>query len=97
MPSQGARRVRHGLGLRQGPPGIHRPLVPNPPVSLGTDGFGRSETREALRDHFEVDYRFIALGALSALAREGQIECDVIVQAMQDLQIDPARPNPIYL
>ena len=70
---------------------------PNPPVSLGTDGFGRSETREALRDHFEVDYRFIALGALSALAREGQIECDVVVQAMQDLQIDPARPNPIYL
>ncbi len=70
---------------------------PNPPVSLGTDGFGRSETREALRDHFEVDYRFIALGALSALAREGQIECDVVVQAMQDLEIDPARPNPIYL
>ena len=70
---------------------------PNPPVSLGTDGFGRSETREALRDHFEVDYRFIALGALSALAREGQIECDVVVQAMQDLAIDPAKPNPIYL
>ena len=70
---------------------------PNPPVSLGTDGFGRSETREALRDHFEVDYRFIALGALSALAREGQIENDVVAQAMQDLEIDPARPNPIYL
>ena len=70
---------------------------PNPPVSLGTDGFGRSETREALRDHFEVDYRFIALGALSALAREGQIECDVVVQAMQDLEIDPAKTNPIYL
>ena len=70
---------------------------PNPPVSLGTDGFGRSETREALRDHFEVDYRFIALGALSALAREGQIENDVVAQAMQDLKIDPAKPNPIYL
>ncbi len=69
---------------------------PNPPVSLGTDGFGRSETREALRDHFEVDYRFIALGALSALAREGQIECDAVAQAMQDLEIDPAKPNPIY-
>ena len=70
---------------------------PNPPVSLGTDGFGRSETREALRDHFEVDYRFIALGALSALAREGQIEYAVVVQAMKDLDIDPAKPNPIYL
>ena len=70
---------------------------PNPPVSLGTDGFGRSETREALRDHFEVDYRFIALGALSALAREGLIESAVVVQAMKDLDIDPAKPNPIYL
>ena len=70
---------------------------PNPPVSLGTDGFGRSETREALRDHFEVDYRFITLGALSALAREGQIEYDAVVQAMKDLKIDPAKPNPIYL
>ncbi len=70
---------------------------PNPPVSLGTDGFGRSETREALRDHFEVDYRFIALGALSALAREGQIENDAVVQAMKDLDIDPAKPNPVYL
>ena len=70
---------------------------PNPPVSLGTDGFGRSETREALRDHFEVDYRFIALGALSALAGEGQIENDAVVQAMKDLDIDPAKPNPIYL
>ena len=49
---------------------------------------------EALRDHFEVDYRFIALGALSALAREGQIENDVVVQAMKDLEIDPAKPIP---
>lgn len=70
---------------------------PNPPVALGTDGFGRSESREALRDHFEVDYRFIALGALSALAREGHIECEVVAQAMQDLEIDPAKPNPVYL
>ena len=70
---------------------------PNPPICLGTDGFGRSESREALRDHFEVDYRFIALGALSALARDGQIECDAVVQAMKDLEIDPAKPNPIYL
>ena len=70
---------------------------PNPPVSLGTDGFGRSESREALRDHFEVDYRFIALGALSALARDGQLETDAVVQAMKDLAIDPAKPNPIYL
>ena len=70
---------------------------PNPPVALGTDGFGRSESREALRDHFEVDKRFIVLGALSALAREGQIECDIVQQAMQDLNIDPDKTNPIYI
>ena len=70
---------------------------PNPPIALGTDGFGRSESREALRDHFEVDKRFIVLGALSALAREGQIECDVVKQAMQDLNIDPDKANPTYL
>ena len=97
MPNQGARRVRLGLGLRQGPPGSIARWFPNSPVSLGTDGFGRSESREALRDHFEVDYRFIAPGALSALAHEGQIENDAVAQAMKDLEIDPAKPNPIYL
>ena len=70
---------------------------PNPPVALGTDGFGRSESREALRDHFEVDARFIALGALSALAREGQIEYDVVKKAMKSFEIDPDKANPTYL
>ncbi|MEE3258595.1 MAG: pyruvate dehydrogenase (acetyl-transferring), homodimeric type [Candidatus Latescibacterota bacterium] len=70
---------------------------PNPPIALGTDGFGRSESREALRDHFEVDARFIALGALSALAREGQIECEVVKKAMEDLEIDPDKNDPAYL
>ena len=70
---------------------------PNPPVALGTDGFGRSESREALRDHFEVDARFIALGALSALAREGQIEYDVVEEAMKSFEIDPDKANPTYL
>ena len=70
---------------------------PNPPVTLGTDGFGRSESREALRDHFEVDARFITLGALSALAREGQIEYDVVKKAMKSSAIDPDKANPTYL
>jgi len=70
---------------------------PNPPVTLGTDGFGRSESREALRDHFEVDARFITLGALSALAREGQIEYDVVKKAMKSFAIDPDKANPTYL
>ena len=69
---------------------------PRPPVSLGTDGFGRSESREALRDFFEVDARYIALGALHQLAREGSIEVGVVAQAMSDLQIDPEKIDPIY-
>ena len=61
---------------------------PGKPVSLGTDGFGRSDSREALRDFFEVDARFIVLGALSALAREGEVKPEVVGQAMRDLDID---------
>jgi pyruvate dehydrogenase E1 component len=63
-------------------------------VALGTDGFGRSETREALRDHFEVDARHIAFAALSALAREEQIPASVAAGAGKALAIDPERPNP---
>jgi pyruvate dehydrogenase E1 component len=63
-------------------------------VALGTDGFGRSETREALRDHFEVDARHVAFAALSALAREEQLSASVAVEAAKALGIDPERPNP---
>jgi len=69
---------------------------PKTPISLGTDGFGRSESREALRDFFEVDARFIVLGALSALAEEGKIEETVVIQAMKDFDIDPDKSNPVY-
>ncbi|NKB67013.1 MAG: pyruvate dehydrogenase (acetyl-transferring), homodimeric type [Candidatus Latescibacteria bacterium] len=69
---------------------------PRSPVSLGTDGFGRSESRQALRDFFEVDARYIALGALHQLAREGAIEADVVVQALRDLEIDPDKVDPVY-
>ncbi|MEE3234307.1 MAG: pyruvate dehydrogenase (acetyl-transferring), homodimeric type [Candidatus Latescibacterota bacterium] len=69
---------------------------PKAPVSLGTDGFGRSESREALRDFFEVDARFIVLGALSALSEEGKIEKSVVIKAMKDFGIDPDKPNPVY-
>jgi pyruvate dehydrogenase E1 component len=69
---------------------------PQAPVALGTDGFGRSESREALRDFFEVDAHFIVLGTLSALAEQGQIDRQVVSQAMQDFNIDPEKPNPVY-
>ena len=62
---------------------------------LGTDGFGRSDGRPALRDFFEVDARHIAYTTLAALARDGQIETPVLVQALKDMEIDPDRPNPL--
>ncbi len=68
---------------------------PKPIFSLGTDGFGRSETREALRDFFEVDYRFVTLATLNSLAKEGQIKVDVVNGALEDLQIDPNKLNPM--
>ena len=61
---------------------------------LGTDGFGRSDTREELRDFFEVDRRFIALSALSALARAQQIPLDAVRRARDGFGIDPNKPNP---
>jgi len=64
-------------------------------VSLGTDGFGRSDGRAALRNFFEVDSRFITLATLAALAREGKLQAKVVQQAMKDLDIDPEKPNPV--
>jgi len=63
--------------------------------SLGTDGFGRSEGRAALRDFFEVDARFITLATLVALFREKQLAPEVLRRAMHDLDIDPEKINPM--
>jgi pyruvate dehydrogenase E1 component len=68
--------------------------LPRQIVALGTDGFGRSEGRKALREFFEVDARFIAVGALSALAREKQIDSKLVEKAIKDLGIDPEKKNP---
>jgi pyruvate dehydrogenase E1 component len=62
--------------------------------SLGTDGFGRSEDRKHLREFFEVDSRFVALGTLAELAREGQLDQTVVAQAIKDLGINPEKNNP---
>jgi pyruvate dehydrogenase E1 component len=69
--------------------------IPGQLISLGTDGFGRSETRESLRDFFEVDYRYIVLAALSALAREKKIESAVVQKAIKELEINPEKLNPL--
>jgi pyruvate dehydrogenase E1 component len=64
-------------------------------VALGTDGFGRSDGRAALRGHFEVDRRFVVLAALKALADDGEIDRKVLVQAVKQLGVDPAKANPL--
>ena len=70
--------------------------LPGKLVSLGTNGFGRSESREALRDFFEVDARYTVLATLTGLVDEGRVDREVVVQAMSDLGIDPEKPNPMY-
>jgi pyruvate dehydrogenase E1 component len=62
--------------------------------SLGTDGFGRSEDRAALREFFEVDARFVAIATLAELQKEGQLEGKVVAQAIKDLGIDSEKANP---
>ena len=68
--------------------------MPRRLVSLGTDGFGRSEGRVALRDFFEVDAKHIVLATLHALAREKQIGIEVVQKAIQNLGINPEKANP---
>jgi pyruvate dehydrogenase E1 component len=68
--------------------------MPRPLVSLGTDGFGRSETRASLRDFFEVDARHIVVATLSALMREGKVEAKLVAQAIKDLGVNAEKPNP---
>jgi len=68
--------------------------LPGPLVALGTDGFGRSEGRAALRDFFEVDAKHIVLATLTGLLREGQITAACVQTAVKELGIDPEKPNP---
>jgi pyruvate dehydrogenase E1 component len=63
-------------------------------TALGTDGFGRSETRAALREFFEVDYRYVIVATLAALARDGRIEASIVDQAMKAHNINPEKLNP---
>jgi pyruvate dehydrogenase E1 component len=62
--------------------------------SLGTDGFGRSEDRAALREFFEVDARFVTIATLAELQKEGQIDGGVVQKAIADLGVNPDKPNP---
>jgi pyruvate dehydrogenase E1 component len=71
-----------------------RAYVPRRYVVLGTDGFGRSDTREQLRRFFEVDRHYITVAALKALADEGTIPAKTVADAIAKYKIDPARPAP---
>jgi pyruvate dehydrogenase E1 component len=97
--------VAQCLGDRSGPfvaatdymkivPDQVRQWVPGRYVVLGTDGFGRSDARAALRKFFEVDRHYIAIAALKALSDEGKIDSVTVTSAMKAFGIDPAKPNP---
>ena len=69
--------------------------MPRRLASLGTDGFGRSEGRQSLRDFFEVDARSIAFATLHELHLDGKVERNVLDKAVKDLGINPDKPNPV--
>ena len=71
-----------------------RAFVPRRYVVLGTDGFGRSDTRERLRQFFEVDRDYITLAALTVLAEEGTAPSALVSEALEKYGIDPERPDP---
>jgi len=74
-----------------------RSWVPGSYVTLGTDGYGRSDCRAALRDHFEVDRRYITVTALKALADDGVLDQKTVAQAINKYGIDPDKPDPVNL
>jgi pyruvate dehydrogenase E1 component len=71
--------------------------VPGGLTTLGTDGFGRSDTREQLRRFFEVDAECTVIATLHALAKRGELDKQVVAQAIKDLGVDPEKTYPICL
>ncbi len=74
-----------------------REFIPGRFVTLGTDGFGRSDTRSKLRKHFEVSREYIVLAALKALADDGKLSAADVGKAMKKLGINPDKPDPVTL
>ncbi|HIG89172.1 MAG TPA: pyruvate dehydrogenase (acetyl-transferring), homodimeric type, partial [Candidatus Thioglobus sp.] len=72
-----------------------RKYIPNRYEVLGTDGFGRSDSRAALRDFFEVDANYVTLAALKALVDEGEMDESVVAQAVEKYGINTSKPNPM--
>jgi len=72
-----------------------RQWIPGPYTVLGTDGFGRSDSRAELRRFFEVNRHYVVVAALKALADEGKIDTKTVIKAMETFGIDPEKPNPV--
>ena len=70
-------------------------FMPRSFTVLGTDGYGRSDTRAQLREFFEVDRRYIVLAAMTSLVEAGEVKREVIAKVMNDLGIDPSKPDPM--
>jgi pyruvate dehydrogenase E1 component len=98
--------VKQVLAAQQGPfvaatdymrlvPDQIRQWVPGAYHVLGTDGYGRSDSRAALRHFFEVDHRYVVIAALKALADEGKLDRGTVRKAIESFGIDPAKPNPV--
>ena len=73
-----------------------RAYIPASYRVLGTDGFGRSDSREQLRHFFEVNRYFVVVAALKSLAEEGTIKPSVVTKAIADFELDPDKVNPLY-
>lgn len=73
-----------------------RPWIPGDYCTLGCDGMGRSDTREALRRHFEVDAESIAIAALYRLQKQGEVQAEMVAKAIADLGFDPEKKNPLW-
>jgi pyruvate dehydrogenase E1 component len=78
-------------------PDLIAPWAPDPYIVLGTDGFGRSDTRDALRAHFEIDPASIAAAALAGLARCGGYDPKAAAAALAELGLDPEAPDPLIV
>jgi len=75
-----------------------RPFIPKGRTYkvLGTDGFGRSDFRSKLREHFEINRHYIVVAALKALSEEGKVSVDTVVQAIAKYGIDTEKVNPLH-
>jgi pyruvate dehydrogenase E1 component len=79
--------------VRAVPDSIAR-FVPQPYVVLGTDGYGFSDVRDALRRHFEVDAAHVVVGVLDGLAQTGDMKAETVAEAIERYEIDADAPDP---